>query len=301
VVVVHYGSVALVRGCVASLAGCAEGVEVVVVDHAAKPLAEAGWGLGNGLDSGVLVRRPVENGGYGTGCNVGAEGCSREFLLFLNNDVLLTAGTVEVLVAALDADPKASVAGPQLVDVAGVPSPTVHRLPSPWRLLMENVPVGRLLPCLAALEGNSTVRQPHRGCAVEAVLGAAFLVRTKVFEELGGFDPRYFHFAEEDDLFRRIQDRGEKVVFVPEPRVVHVGSGASEEIPIETLDRWKADGFLRYAAKHHGADGRRRTRRALLLGARLRWLAASLPGALGSRERVRRFAALVTYLRTVGH
>lgn len=295
-VVVHFGPESLVRACVESLAAFAPGVEVVVVDHGPAPLPGDSFG---GAGEAVRTVRPPGNAGYGSGCNAGAAGSDRELLLFLNNDVCLTAGALEALVRALDARPDAAIAGPRLVDGAGCGSRAVHRLPSPWRLLMENVPVGRLLPFAAALEGNNTVRQPGSEAEVEAVLGAAFLVRRRDFEEAGGFDAGYFHFAEEDDLFRRIRARGRGVVFVPDAIFVHQGSAASESIPIETLDEWKANGFLRYAEKHHGPGGRRRAWRALLLGARLRRLAASLPGALGSRERVRRFAALVKYLRTV--
>jgi GT2 family glycosyltransferase len=295
-VVVHFGPESLVRACVESLAAFAPGAEVVVVDHGPAPLPGDAFG---GAGQAVRIVRPPGNAGYGSGCNAGAAGSGRELLLFLNNDVCLTAGALEALVRSLDARTDTAIAGPRLVDGAGCGARAVHRLPSPWRLLMENVPVGRLLPFVAAFEGNNTVRQPRNESEVEAVLGAAFLVRRRDFEEAGGFDGEYFHFAEEDDLFRRIRARGRGVVFVPDAVFVHQGSAASESIPIETLDEWKANGFLRYAAKHHGPGGRRRAWCALLLGARLRQLAASLPGALGSRERVRRFAALVKYLRNV--
>ena len=297
-VVVHLGPESLVRACVESLAAFASGVEVVVVDHGPAPLPGDSFGAAG---QAVRIVRPPGNAGYGSGCNAGAAGSGRELLLFLNNDVCLTAGALEALVRALDARPDAAIAGPRLVDGAGCGTRSVHRLPSPWRLLMENVPIGRLLSFVPAFEGNATVRQPRRGTEVEAVLGAAFLARRRDFEEVGGFDAGYFHFAEEDDLFFRIRAKGRRVVFVPAATFVHQGSAASESVPIETLDEWKANGFLRYAKKHHGPGGRRRAWRALLLGALLRRLAASLPGPFGSRERVRRFAALVKYLRSVAH
>ena len=295
-VVVHFGPEELVKSCVESVLAFAPGTEVIVVDHGPEALdAELVTEAGRT----VRIVRPGGNDGFGTGCNSGAAGCERELLLFLNNDVLLTAGSVEALVHALDANPGAAIAGPRLVDGSGRPAPSVHRPPSPWRLLMENVPVGRLLPFVPALEGNATVRQPRSESDVEAVLGAAFLIRRRDFEEVGGFDPGYFHFAEEDDLFFRIRAKGRRVVFVPAATFVHQGSAASESVPIETLDEWKANGFLRYASKHHGPRGQRRTHRALLLGARLRRLAASLSTSTASQERVRRFSALVEYLKSV--
>jgi len=297
VVVVHYGPPALVEACVQSLVDFAPGIEIVVVDHGDEPL-NATWEYGPG--SGISIVRPAANSGYGSGCNTGALGCTREFLLFLNNDVALLEGSVDVLVNALDENVQATVAAPLLVDEMGRSLPSVHRLPSPWRLLMENVPVGRLFPFVRGLEGNNSVRQPGpRRCEVEAALGAAFLVRRTEFEEVGGFDEGFFHYVEEDDLFRRMRDRNRRIVFVPEAPIVHSGSGASQSISWETRDEWKVDGFLRYAAKHHGKRGRRRTYRALLLGARIRLLVGRMTRSGTGAIRRERFRQLVQYLRSI--
>jgi N-acetylglucosaminyl-diphospho-decaprenol L-rhamnosyltransferase len=295
-VVVHYGPTELVEACVRSLVDFAPGIEIVVVDHGDEPL-NATWEYGPG--SGISIVRPAANSGYGSGCNAGALGCTREFLLFLNNDVALLEGSVDVLVNALHENVQATVAAPLLVDETGRSLPSVHRLPSPWRLLMENVPVGRLFPFVRGLEGNNSVRQPGpRRCEVEAVLGAAFLVRRTEFEEVGGFDEGFFHYVEEDDLFRRMRDRNRRIVFVPEAHIVHSGSVASQGISLPIRDRWKVDGFLRYAAKHHGGRGRRRTYCSLLLGAQIRLLMARMTRS-GTATRRERFRQLVQYLRSI--
>jgi N-acetylglucosaminyl-diphospho-decaprenol L-rhamnosyltransferase len=286
-----------VEACVRSLVDFAPGIEIVVVDHGDEPLS-ATWKASPG--DGISIVRPAANSGYGSGCNAGAIGCTREFLLFLNNDVSLLKGSVEVLVNALDENAQAAVAAPLLVDETGRSLPSVHRLPSPWRLLMENVPLGRLFPFARGLEGNSSVRQPGPGrCEVEAVLGAAFLVRRTEFGEVGGFDEGFFHYVEEDDLFRRMRARDRRIIFVPEARIVHSGSGASQSILPENRDRWKVDGFLRYAAKHHGEPGRRGAYRALLLGAQIRLLMARTTRSGTAARRRERFRHLVQYLRSI--
>jgi GT2 family glycosyltransferase len=285
-----------VEACVRSLVDFAPGIEIVVVDHGDEPL---GATLKDRPGDDVSIVRPAANSGYGSGCNTGALGCAREFLLFLNNDVALLENSVDVLVNALDENVQATIAAPLLVDKTGRSLPSVHRLPSPWRLLMENVPVGRLFPFVRGLEGNDSVRQPGpRRCEVEAVLGAAFLVRCTDFEDVGGFDEGFFHYVEEDDLFRRMRDRNGRIVFVPEAHIVHCGSSASQGISWEIRDRWKVDGFLRYAAKHHGGRGRRRTYRTLLLGAQIRLLMARMTWS-GSATRRERFRQLVQYLRSI--
>ena len=298
-VVVHFGPTALVEACVRSLLALAPGIEIVVVDQGNEPLSAA-WK--DGLGSEIAIVRPATNSGYGPGCNTGAAGSAREFLLFLNNDVILVENSVNELVSALDEATRTAVAAPLLVDEAGRALPSVHRLPSPWRVLMENISIGRLFPFMRALEGNDSVRQPGpRRYEPEAVLGAAFLVRRTAFEEIGGFDEGYFHYVEEDDLFRRLRDRKDRIVFVPAARIVHLGSGASQSISLEMRDQWKVDGFLRYAEKHHGKPGRRRTYRAVLLGAQLRLLLARLSRSEAATRRRERFRHLVQYLGSIEH
>ena len=78
---------------------------------------------------------------------------------------------------------------------------------------------------------------------------------------------------------------------------VHHGGLASRSVPRAQLDQWLHENLLLYARRHHGASGERRTRAALLMGARLRRLTALLqPGAAGA-ERERRYADILAMYR----
>ena len=55
--------------------------------------------------------------------------------------------------------------------------------------------------------------------------GAAFLVRSNLFRQLGGFDGDYFAHSEEIDLCWRIKRAGYKVMARPRSVVYHVGGG----------------------------------------------------------------------------
>jgi len=55
--------------------------------------------------------------------------------------------------------------------------------------------------------------------------GASCFVRSKLYHDLGGFDPDYFAHAEEIDLCWRIKRSGYKIIAVPKSKVYHVGGG----------------------------------------------------------------------------
>ena len=56
---------------------------------------------------------------------------------------------------------------------------------------------------------------------VDLLVGACLLIPRKVYEEVSGFDQRYFLFMEDFDLCREISKKGHKVVYFPETSVTH--------------------------------------------------------------------------------
>ena len=59
------------------------------------------------------------------------------------------------------------------------------------------------------------------------------------FESAGGFDRRFFMYSEDTDLCLRFAQRGWKVFFLPDAKVVHLWAGS-----------WKHDRWLRYYHHH---------------------------------------------------
>jgi GT2 family glycosyltransferase len=59
--------------------------------------------------------RNERNRNFGPACNQGAAAGQAEFVLFLNNDTLLTPGWTDPLLAAFREDPTLGAAGPLLV------------------------------------------------------------------------------------------------------------------------------------------------------------------------------------------
>ena len=55
--------------------------------------------------------------------------------------------------------------------------------------------------------------------------GAALMIRSKDYWEVGGLDGRFFAHSEEIDLCWRLRIRGRKVVCLPDSHVYHVGGG----------------------------------------------------------------------------
>ena len=96
------------------------------------------------------------------------------------------------------------------------------------------------------------------------------------FDAVGGFDPGFFLYKEEEDLFLRIRRRGGRVLYEPSVRVLHVGSVTG--VRQEHLDA----SVRRFRHKHV----RSRVRRAVMPAAYEGWVRVS--------GRMRRLVGAVT-------
>jgi N-acetylglucosaminyl-diphospho-decaprenol L-rhamnosyltransferase len=269
VVVVAYRSAATLRGCVEPLVAI-DGVHVTVVDNASPDDSVATI-----EDLGVEIVRAPRNGGFAYGCNLGVERGSAPYLLFLNPDARIDAGSLEALAAVLHGDPKAALVAPRILDDDGSLAYSLRRFPRLRSTYAKALFLHRLFP--RASWTDELVRNPapyERPGTAEWVSGACMLVRRDAYEAIGGFDEGMFLYCEDTDLCLRLWQAGYSVRFEPAALVRHVGgasSGAGETQAIAARSR------VYYARKHSGR-----------LAARLEALGVALDEATHAAAAVKR-------------
>jgi GT2 family glycosyltransferase len=104
---------------------------------------------------------------------------------------------------------------------------------------------------------------------VDWVIGACMLVRAEVIRDVGGFDERFFMYAEESDWQKRIRGAGWTIRLTPTAEVVHLG-GASGEGEKARINRHVFESLDYYERKHHGIVGFIALRLAMIIGSALR-------------------------------
>jgi N-acetylglucosaminyl-diphospho-decaprenol L-rhamnosyltransferase len=242
VVTVSYNSAATLRDCVVPLSDL-DDVAVTVVDNRS---TDGSLATVEGLPGvrGVLSDR---NGGFGYGCNRGAEGGSNPYILFLNPDARIGAAGVRRLVAELQAHPGAAIVGPKLLEADGEQVPSMRRFQRAGSSWAQALFLHRLI---RAPWANEIVGDPAAyavPASPEWLSGACMLVRREVFEALGGFDEGFFLYCDDMDLCTRARAAGHDVRFTPDVEVHHAGG---QSAPRTSLYPVLAASRRRYAAKH---------------------------------------------------
>lgn len=245
VVIPHYGAphyaLALARALVSQTTG--RRLQVIVVDDCSpEPFPET---------SEVEIIRRSSNGGFGAAVNSGAAAARHRLLLILNSDMVIPRSFVEDLVAA--AEPwLPAIASPAVLGPDGAPAEIARYFLSPGRLAVKSLaPLARLaaLPAYKEATGIQVGARPGRTRVTDWVSGAAMLLPTTAFHEVGGFDERFFMFGEEVDLQRRLRAAGLPSVYLGDVTVTHLEGGSTD--PARAA-RWHAQAYRRYFVKWGG-------------------------------------------------
>jgi GT2 family glycosyltransferase len=179
-------------------------VDVIVVDNGC---TDGGVNRLLGTDE-VNVLTPGTNLGFAGGCNVGAAVASGEYLALINSDAIVEPDALANLVAVAS-ESDVGVAGPSIrlandPDTLNSDGNELHFLGFSW---------------CGSFGEPATKRTVTRDIAT--AMGAAIVLRRNLWNELGGFEPRYFAYHEDVELCLRCRQRGLRIVNVPEAVVVH--------------------------------------------------------------------------------
>ena len=212
-VIVDFHAGQALDDCVDSLH--ANGVtDIVVVEN-----GEEGSTLPSLSGQHIVLVVPKLNLGYGRGVNRGvAEAPERRYLLVSNPDVVVHEGAVAALVAFLDAHPNVAIVGPQILRPDGSVYPSQRVFPNFWLAGAHAL----LAPLWPSNPFTRRYRSPRKDGSVDWVSGAFFLARRDRFEEVGGFDERYFMFAEDMALCWEMRAHGHDVAATSDALVTHI-------------------------------------------------------------------------------
>lgn len=197
--------------CLESLRGeVGPGDAVIVCDN----------GSADGTEAAVRAAHPwaefVQNGGnvgFAAGNNPGlrlALERGHRWVMLLNNDTVVPAGTLDALVAHGDANPSLGAVQPLLVRAA-----------DPETIDSAGHQLFRCPGAVDALMGRPVAEAPRGPTEVFGACGAAALLRADALRRAGLLDEDYFVLNEDVDLMFRIRLAGYGVHLLPAARVLH--------------------------------------------------------------------------------
>ena len=199
--------------------------EVVIVDNSPSPVTAPEK---SSLSSVRVLHQP-DNPGYGTAANIGVASLSQEcdWAVVCNPDILVETDTLKALMQAAERNSSAGSLGPAIRNDDGSLYPSARALPA------LGIGVGHAL--LGVIWPGNPWTKAYRGDYVSSetreagwLSGSFLVVRRSAFDEVGGFDEKYFMFFEDVDLGWRLGEAGYTNLYVPSATAIHEGGHSTK-------------------------------------------------------------------------
>ena len=228
-IIVSYNTADLIETCLNSVCACEDcRKEIFVVDNAST----------DGSATLILEKYPdvrfianERNVGFAAANNQVLALCKGRYIFFLNPDTKIESTSLLPILSFLDPRPDIGLAGTRIINPDGSIQESVSfHYPGQRHARRE----------LHGLKGR-----------IACVLGASMIARTDLIRKVGGFDPEFFLYGEDQDLCLRIRKLGYEIGYNDACTVTHFG-GQSERSskPFEVWTKKTRAEYLFYR-KHY--------------------------------------------------
>lgn len=156
------------------------------------------------------------------------------YILALNSDVEILPGTLDRLVAYLDARSEIGAVTCKMLFPDGRIQMNCARFIHYPYLLLEHSFLGLLLPShRSAFRHYRTYGEWDRSDPreVDVIPGSFIMSRSEVIKALGGFDEHFRLYFSDDDLCWRMQQAQHQIMYIPDGCVIHPEGSSSKRIP----------------------------------------------------------------------
>jgi GT2 family glycosyltransferase len=207
IVVTHEGEY-YIEKCLQSLTSNHTMIDVLVVDNDS---ADQTTAIVQEKFPSITLEKVDKNIGFGQANNIGFKKAIKEsydFVLLLNQDAWINPDTVSALLSDIGAD--------QSNSNYGIYSPVqLEDEHQQWHSMLEFYFSGEELKQLKSNPGNNRIS------TIKMAPAAIWFIPVSCLEVIGGFDPIFFHYGEDDNLVDRLHYHGFKMGLVHHSLAYH--------------------------------------------------------------------------------
>lgn len=226
IIIVSYNTKELLVKCVKSIIDTVKktSYEIIIVDNNSEDdSAQAVKKSFDYAQDKVFVIKNSENFGFSKANNIGVTQSRGQYVLFLNPDTVVYEKTVDRMVEFMDNHKDAGAATCFVELPNGQLDDAAHRgFPTPWRALCHFSGFSKIFPRFKWFAGYSlgwmNLSETH---VIDSCAGAFMMVRREAGEKAGWWDEDYFWYGEDLDFCYRLKDKGWKIYFMPQFRILH--------------------------------------------------------------------------------
>jgi len=273
IITVNWNTREMLRNCLESIKQhCGfQKIKVIVVDNnsrdGSKEMVQTFFPEVKLINSGGNI-------GFGKANNLAFHQANTPFILFLNPDTVVMNGTIEGMIEFMKSHPKVGAMSCKIIypsdqtEMEGIDGEThalpLQWLPSPLTWLFRILFLSEKM--IEKFKRYLPYQDPNKSGYVSLLAGACLMVRREILEQIGCFDERFFMYAEDYDLCRRIKDAGWQLYYMSEVKIAHHVGGASKKAPSQFSTLMMCQSISQFMEKYYGRIGKILYRIVILSG-----------------------------------
>ncbi|MEY3689326.1 MAG: hypothetical protein RIT37_888 [Bacteroidota bacterium] len=220
IVLISYNTQTLLLKCLSTLHHVPQGIEIgtiIVVDNASNDLTVENI---RATYPDVQVIALQENLGYASAVNIGFEQTKSEWVFIGNADIEFRPNTLNSLFTGMKGFSNVGICCPQQVYPDNSRQRSWGFFPGMSEAIHYVTFSSAIENILESISMKLGIKRSSR--FIPYADGAALLIESQAFKNIGGFDSQFFFFGEEADFCHRMWASGKGVLFVPTSTIMHV-------------------------------------------------------------------------------
>lgn len=201
----------------------------------------------------VRVIRAAVNLGFSAGNNLGLKEINTKYVFFLNPDTEIIGDAIGLMVQFLEDHPAYDGVGPKIIERDGKVSKfSGRRHFNLWAGFCDAFLLDKIFPRHRWFNYRHIPEWDRRDSRdVDCLPGCAMLMRTDTVKLLHGFDESVPLYLDDNDLCRKITDRGGKIRSLAEANIWHMHNVSGKQAPASWITHLNLKACYIYLKKYH--------------------------------------------------
>jgi len=183
------------------------------------------------------------------------------YTVLLNPDTLVESSALDLMVKFLDAHPQAGALGSKVLNPDGTLQLSAHPFPDRSLGLLvagffHHTFFSKLFPQNKFTKRYLMLDWDHNSAGVvDWVGGVCLMMRQEAIREVGLLDEQFVMFVEDVDWCYRLKEKGLKIYYLPEAKIIHYGGASTQKEPIKMIIEHHKS-MYKFYKKHYMVRGR---------------------------------------------
>lgn len=273
IIIVNWNTREMLKNCLESIMKNQgnQNIKIIVVDNNSKD------GSKNMIEEQFPEVKLINSGsniGFGRANNLAIKQTNTPFVLFLNPDTIVMENTIDNMLKFMESQAKVGAIGCKMINLFSGKTKIdtdgeaqmlgLQWTPTPIKILIKVLFLSNKV--ILKLKKYLPYHDPNKSGYVSFLPGACLMVKKEVLERVGGFDERFFMYAEDYDLCRRIKEAGWELYYMSEVEIAHYVGGASEKATSQFNTLMMCQSISQLMEKYYGLRGKYLYKVAIFLG-----------------------------------